>query len=111
MTHEWGFARVAELVRQGELLPPPERVYYSREEERPLPRYLADLSTDGTVYIVAYQDDKPVIFLPQILGFLDGAVGYVYSTANSTATLNSTFSPTLLTLATTVSHSATAGGM
>lgn len=71
--HRWGFAEVADLVHQGELGRPGEE-YYGQQ----LPRYLADLSTNGRAATVGRQDGEPVVFLPQFMGIPDDAVGYVY---------------------------------
>lgn len=71
--HRWGFAEVAEVVQQGELGRPGEG-YYGQQ----LPRSLADLSTNGRAATVGRQDGKPVVFLPQLMGIPDDAVGFVY---------------------------------
>jgi hypothetical protein len=71
--HRWGFGQVAELVDEGELGALGDEYYGQR-----LPRYLADLSTNGRAATVARQDGKPVVFLAQFIGIPDDAVGYVY---------------------------------
>src|SRR5918995_6652606 len=71
--HRWGFGQVAELVEEGELGAVGDEYYGQR-----LPRYLADLSTNGRAATVARQDGKPVVFLAQFMGIPDDAVGYVY---------------------------------
>lgn len=73
VTHRWSFAQVAGLVRQGELDGSGGQ-YYGQQ----LPRYLADLSTNGRAATVGRQDGKPVVFLPQFMGIPDDAVGFAY---------------------------------
>lgn len=51
--HRWGFGRVAELVDEGELGALGDEYYGQR-----LPRYLADLSTNGRAATVARQGRK-----------------------------------------------------
>jgi hypothetical protein len=71
--HRWGFAEVADLVQRGELGTTGDDYYGQR-----LPRYLADLSTNGRAATVAFQDGKPVVFLAQYMGIPDDAIGFVY---------------------------------
>lgn len=60
-------------MHQGELGRPGDE-YYGQQ----LPRYLADLCTNGRAATVGRQDGRPVVFLPQFMGIPDDAVGFVY---------------------------------
>ena len=71
-THEYAFAAMAAAIRNGSIHLSNE--YYGE----PLPYYLRDLSTNGKVAIVGYQDGVPVLFLPQWIGIPDDAAGYVF---------------------------------
>ena len=62
LTHRWAFARVAHLADEGRL---DSDEYYGG----PLPRLLADLSTDGRASVLGHQDGKPIVFLPSSSAF------------------------------------------
>jgi hypothetical protein len=70
-THQWAFGHVASLADDGEL---DSDEYLGA----PLPRYVADLSTNGRVAVIGDQDGQPVYFLPQYMGLRSRAAGYVY---------------------------------
>jgi hypothetical protein len=74
--HRSSFAEVAEMVENGDFDQPDDY------DGRPLPWYLADLSTTGKAATIGREDGKPVVLLPEFLGMPDGGLGYVYFTGD-----------------------------